>query len=90
MAEIRGLRSTAVRLRSTAPATSSASLQAEKHRGHAGSDVSVLQLVFLLIVTNELAPIRGLPTIEDAPRPTACAAADVQVVSSRGAQAAMS
>ena len=85
MAEIRGLRSTAVRLRSTAPATSSASMQTEKHRGHAGSDASVLQFVL-----TEPAPIRRLPSIEDAPRPTACAAADAQVVFSRGAQAAMS
>ena len=38
------------------------STQAEKHRGLTGSDASVL-----LIVLKELAPIRRLPTIEDAP-----------------------
>ena len=42
------------------------------------------------LVLQEVAPVRRLPTIDDAPGPTACAAADVQVVCSRGTQAAMS
>ena len=58
-------------------------MQTGKHRGHAGSDASVPQFVL-----TEPAPIWRLPSIEDAPRPTACAAADVLVVFSRDAQVA--
>ena len=61
------------------------SVQAEKHREHAGSDASLR-----LLVLQDVAPVRRLPTIDDTPGPTACAAADVQVVSSRSTQAAMS
>ena len=59
--------------------------QAEEHRDYAGSDTSRF-----LLVLQELAPIWRLPTIEYAPGATAGAAADVEVVSARGEQPAMS
>ena len=61
-------------------------LQTRKLRSTAGTRAQKLHS----LVLQEEAPVRRLPTIDDAPRPTACAAADVQVVSSRGTQAAMS
>eukprot|EP00974_Lingulodinium_polyedra_P109304 10574761-Lingulodinium_polyedra.AAC.1 len=61
-------------------------LQARRLRSTAGTRTQKLHS----LVLQELAPVRRLPTIDDAPRPTACAPADVQVVSSRGLQAAMS
>ena len=41
----------------------------------------------LFVAYADLTPIRRLPPIEDAPGPTACAAADVHVVSSHVTQA---
>ena len=50
--------------------------------GHAGSEAPLLFVSY-----QDLTPIRRLPPIEDAPGPTACAAADVHVVSSHVTQA---
>ena len=52
------------------------------HGGHAGSEAPLLFVAY-----QDLTPIRRLPPIEDAPGPTACAAADVHVVSSHVTQA---
>ena len=40
-----------------------------------------------ICIAQEGTPVRRLPTVEDAPGPTACAAADVQEVSVPGLEA---